>query len=102
MLGVEGAVDDQSGLGARTTDQADNGFIVSQRLSAPVLADLAEESMLDGIPLGGPGRIVTNGHPQLVAINQFFLESQLPGVTTCAVAPAVSLDRKRTRLNSSH
>jgi hypothetical protein len=27
MLGIEGTVDDQSGLGARPGDQADNGFV---------------------------------------------------------------------------
>src|SRR6266513_1290796 len=82
------AFDLQSGLGPCFRNQAHNGGVITQRLASPVLADLAKESVLDRIPLGGPGGIVTDSHPQLVGINQFFLEGVFPEPTPGSVAPA--------------
>jgi hypothetical protein len=36
--------------------------------SSPVLADLAEQAMLDGIPFRGTGRVVTDGDAESQAI----------------------------------
>jgi hypothetical protein len=43
-----------------------------------VLADLAKEAVLDRVPFGGAGRIMTDRDAQLVGIDQFFLQSELP------------------------
>jgi len=59
MFGVQGAVDQQSGLGAGATDQAHDSFIVGQGLPAPMLADLTKEAMLHRIPVIYPIRPFT-------------------------------------------
>src|ERR1022692_5256313 len=45
-----------SGLGG--ADKLQGLLVTVQRLGCPVAADLAEQTMLDGIPFGGAGRIV--------------------------------------------
>jgi hypothetical protein len=67
----------KSGLRARSSNQPHDGGVIGQGLTGPVLTDLAKESVLDRIPLGGPGGIVTDSDRQLVAINQFFLSGPL-------------------------
>ena len=64
-----------------------------------MLADLAEEAVLNGIPLGGAGRVVADGHPQLKAVDQFFLQGTFPEATPGAVAAAaVGQDEQLRRL----
>ena len=53
-----------------------------------MLADLAEETMLDGIPLGGAGGIMTDRDAELIGIYQFFLQGELPGAAARAIAAA--------------
>src|SRR5208282_1534363 len=67
---------------------AEDGGVIGQRLTCPVLADLAEESVLNRIPLGGSVGVVAHGHRQLKAVGQFFLESAFPQPTPGAVAAA--------------
>ena len=69
VLRIQGAFDLQTGLGSRFSNQAHNRWVIGQRLAGPVLADLAKESVLDRVPLGCSGGIMTDGHPQLVRIN---------------------------------
>ena len=42
MVGVQGRLDDEAGLRGRAGDQTDNGLMVHQRLSSPVLGNEAE------------------------------------------------------------
>ena len=87
-FGVERTVNNQSGLSAGAANQPNEGLVVRQGLSCPVLADLAEEPMLDGIPLRGAGGIVTNGDSNLKAVDEFLLQGQLPSPTAWAVTAA--------------
>jgi len=48
----------QSGSGGGGANEFESFFVTVQRLSCPVPADLAEQTMLDRIPFGGPGRVV--------------------------------------------
>ena len=68
-LRIQGAFDLQTGLGSRFSNQAHNRWVIGQRLAGPLLADLAKESVLDRVPLGGAGGIMTDGHAQLVGID---------------------------------
>jgi len=43
----------QSGSGCGGADELEGLFVTVERLGGPVPADLAEQTMLDGIPLGG-------------------------------------------------
>jgi hypothetical protein len=44
---VETGIDLQAGAGGRASDQVDDRGIVDQRLAAPVVANEAEQAMLD-------------------------------------------------------
>ena len=53
-----------------------------------MFADLAEETVLDGIPLGGAGGVVADGGFQLEWIHHLPLEGVLPGAYSSPVAAA--------------
>src|SRR5262245_53550065 len=57
---VEGAFDLQTGFGRRAPDQLDHRRPAFQRLAAPVLRDVAEQPVLDLVPLRGARRIVVD------------------------------------------
>src|SRR5437899_3746714 len=60
-----------------------------------MLADLAKEAMLDGIPLGGAGGIMTDRDAQLIGIHQLFLQGEFPGATARTIAAStVSQDQQ--------
>ena len=46
-------------------------------MAGPVLADLAEQEMVDGVPLGGAAGIVTDGDLEVVRVGEARLESIL-------------------------
>src|ERR1041384_8132885 len=51
-----------------------------------MFADLAKEAMLDGIPLGGAGGIMTDRDAQLIGIDQLFLQGESPRATARPIA----------------
>ena len=53
---VEPCTDAQAGCGTRGSNEVQNGVVVEERLSGPVVADEGEHAVLDGIPLRGTGR----------------------------------------------
>src|SRR5206468_11470137 len=57
---VEARVDAQPGAGRGCGDQVDDHLAADQRLAAPVLADEAEQAVLDLVPLAGAGREVAD------------------------------------------
>ena len=57
---VQAGVDLQSGGGRGARDQVDDRGVVDQRLAAPVMADEAEQAVLDFVPLRGAAREVAD------------------------------------------
>jgi hypothetical protein len=57
---VQAGVDLQAGAGGRARDQVDDRGGVDQRLAAPVVADEAEQAMLDLVPLREPIELTAN------------------------------------------
>src|SRR5918911_5711569 len=55
---------DEARLGAHAPDELNDGFVVDQRSSTPVLSDVTEEAMLDLVPLAGAGRKVRDADGQ--------------------------------------
>ena len=77
------------------TNEVQNGVVVDERLSSPVIADRGEHAMLDGIPLRGAGREVTDFHMQTEAVTKRDLELMFPQASPVAVAAsAVSQDKQ--------
>ena len=57
---VEGALDLQAGLGRGSANELDDRRSTLQRPATPVLSDVAEQPMLDLVPLRGTRRIVVD------------------------------------------
>jgi len=98
VFGDETAIDRESGGGGRFLDELEDQRIVLQRDACPVFADFAEETVLDGIPFGGAGRIVTDGDRELVTVDQLLLESPLPEATLITIAPAAIGQNEQMRV----
>src|SRR5450432_2464446 len=61
---VEFATYCQTFRGSRRRDQFDNRETATQGFSTPVLTDVAKQTMLNLVPLGGARRIMADGHRQ--------------------------------------
>ena len=76
----------QSGLSMGGADELEHLFVGEQWLSSPVLGDLGEETMFDGIPFGGAGRIMSDGDGEAEGVAQLSLDFGLPGPAAVAIA----------------
>ena len=61
---VEVSSDRQTGSRARGANEAQDLLIAVERFASPVLGDLREETMLNGIPFGSARRVVGNSERQ--------------------------------------
>jgi hypothetical protein len=79
---IEIGIDAQTGFCAGSSDELDHFFVTDQGLSRPVLADLRDQAMFNGIPFGSPAGIVGHGHllSSLLSIGPF-RASELAGPT---------------------
>src|SRR5262249_59541375 len=102
---VERAFDLEPGLGRRRADQFDHGKAIRERPAAPVLRDVAEQPVLDLVPLRCAWRIVMDADHEAGLISQL-LQFELPEPHTRTIrAAAVSGDRDFARMRlalSSH
>src|SRR5262249_44697029 len=78
----------QSGGRGRPADIPEHNPQCPERLPLPVPADLAEEAMLNRIPLRAPRWVVTDGYGQLEAVAEMLLQIDLPGSGSAPVAAA--------------
>ena len=62
---IDLAFDVQSGAGRGRGDQLHDGLVADQRLTAPVLCDEREQTMLDPVPFAGAGRQMADGRWQM-------------------------------------
>jgi hypothetical protein len=69
--GVERAFDLQAGLGGRRGNQLDHGHAIGEGAPAPGLRDVAEQAMLDLIPLRGARRIMMDMENILCGISNW-------------------------------
>jgi len=76
----------EASLGCGCADTVERGLVAVEGASRPILADLAEQAMLDRVPLGRAGRIVTDGYRQIVDVAQLLLQAVLPDPAAVAVA----------------
>ncbi len=60
----------------------------------PVLADLAKETMVYGVPFRTAWRIMAYGHLKPITVGQLCLQALLPGTAAVAVtSPGISHDK---------
>jgi hypothetical protein len=65
-------------------------------MRSPIVADEREHSMLDGIPLGCAGRIVTHLDPEIVPIAQDRLQLQFPLASSITIASSAIGEDKQS------
>src|SRR4029077_3846591 len=70
-LDVERAFDLQAGLGGRRGNQLDHGHAIDEGAPAPCLRDVAEQAMLDLIPLRGARRIMMDMDREAGLVGEF-------------------------------
>lgn len=75
---LQGCIDFQSCASLGGANILERHLITVQRHTLPVLADLAEQAMFDGIPLRCAGRIMANGDGEPMTIAQLLLQIGLP------------------------
>jgi len=83
---VEVSVDRQAGLSSGGANEVEDLLIAVERFAGPVLGDLREETMLDGVPFRSSGGVAGDGECQAVGIGQSGLEFCFPSAATIAVA----------------
>ena len=92
--GIERTPDFQAGFGRRRSNQLDYGHAIDERSPAPSLRDVAEQAVLDLIPLRRARRIVMDveHEPRLVGE---LLQLDLPQPDTRSIrAAAIGRDRQ--------
>src|SRR5262250_57878 len=95
---VEQAFDLEARLGGRGADQLDDRNAIGERAAAPVLRDVAEQTMLDPVPLRCARRIVVDMELEAGGVGEL-LQLDLPQPHTRTVRPAaVGRDRQLAHL----
>src|SRR3989442_13891814 len=75
-------------LSAGGADKPEDLLVAVERLAGPVLRDLGEETMLDGIPLERARGVVRHGDGEAEEIDKLGLEFGLPGAPPIPIAAA--------------
>ncbi len=65
---IEVSLHPESSFGFRRTDEVEQRGVAAQWFASPVLADLAEQTVLDGIPFGSAGGVMTDRDREAQAI----------------------------------
>ena len=78
----------KSSVGCGGASIVEDFLVRIQRFAGPVSRNFGEESMLDGIPLGSAGGIVSHGYVQGKTVRQLRLQLRFPCVTAATVAAA--------------
>ncbi len=85
---VEVSGDRQAGLSSGGANEVEDLVIAVEWFPGPVLGDLREETMLDGVPFRSSRGVVGDGEGQAVGIGQLGLELGFPRAATIAVTAA--------------
>ena len=92
--GIERALDFQAGFGRGRGDQLDHGHAIDEWSPAPGLGDVAEQAVLDLVPLRRAGRIVMDVEHEAGLVGEL-LQLDLPQPDTRSIrAAAVGRDRQ--------
>jgi len=69
----------ETGSGASVADEVENLGVAVRRLGGPVFGDFGEQAVLDGIPFGSAGGVMSNGYGEPEAVAELGLKFGLPG-----------------------
>jgi len=88
ITSVQVGGDSQAGFCGSRAYEVQDLLIAIEGLTGPVFGDFRKESMLNGIPLGSAGGIVSNGDVEAKGIGDLRLDFGFPRAATTAVAAA--------------
>src|SRR3974390_608053 len=88
MLAVQVSRDCETGSGAGVADEVEDFGVTIKGFRCPIFGDLGEQAVLDGIPFGSAGGVVSNGYCEPKAVAELALKLGFPGASTAAVAAA--------------
>src|SRR4029450_7775682 len=98
LVGFGAALEARVGLGRG--DQLDDRLVAGEWAAPPVHGDVAEQPVLDLVPLGGAGREVAHRHLK-AGLGRKPGQLSLPGADPIAVGPArIGTDPKYVRLEA--
>ena len=90
----------QAGFRRRGANEVKNLLIGVERFATPVFRDFGEEAMLDRIPLGSTGGIVSDGDIEVERIGELGLEFGFPCAAPAAVAASsIGQDEQLARVS---
>ena len=73
MSTVEVSGDGEAGTGAGVADEVEDFGVAVKWLGGPVFGDFGEQPVLDGIPFGSPGGVMSNGYGEPKAVAELGL-----------------------------
>ena len=76
----------QAGFGFGGANEAEDLLVAVEGFACPVLRNLREQAVLDGVPFRSAGRVVGDGERQAVCVGELGLKFDFPGAATMAVA----------------
>ena len=88
MSSVEVSRYREPGSGAGVADEVEDFGVTVKRLGGPVFGDFGEQAVLDGIPFGSAGGVMSNGYGEPKAVAELALKLGFPGASTATVAAA--------------
>ena len=86
----------KAALCLRRADEVLDRLVAFERLTCPILADLAEEPMLDWIPFGCSRRVMADSDLEPKAVAEASLELVLPSAVARTVAPTAVGENEQT------
>ena|SRR5215471_14917756 len=90
MASVEVSRYCEPGSGAGITDEVEDFGVTVERLGGPVFRDFGKQTMLDGIPFGSAGRIVSHGHCEPIPVAELGLKFGFQAPVRQLLLPPVS------------
>ena len=88
MSAVEKRRDGEAGSGAGVADKVEDLGIAVQGLGGPVFGDFGKQAVLDGIPFGSAGGVMSNGDCQSKTVAELALQFGFPSAGTATIAAA--------------
>ena len=88
MPAIEVCRDRESGSGTGMANEIEDFGVTIERLGCPVFGDFGKQAVLDGIPFGSAGGIVSHRHRETKAVAESGLKFGFPGAGGATVAAA--------------
>ena len=86
MPAVEVSRDCETGSDAGVADEVEDFGITVKRFRGPVFRNLGEQAVLDGIPFGSAGGVMSNGDGEPKTVAEVALKFGFPGAGSATVA----------------